>query len=50
MNNNIEKAKSLLVHYFDLAGCVRDSDNRSEIEDIVDLIVEGLIDIIKEAK
>lgn len=36
-----EQAKELLVHYFKLAGVVLDDGIVSEIEDIVDLIIEA---------
>ena len=37
----LEQAKRLLVYYFELAGAVRDNDNRSEIEYIVDMIYQA---------
>lgn len=46
--NKIDKAKSLLVHYFELAGCVENSDNVAEIESIIDLIVEEITEKVEE--
>jgi hypothetical protein len=37
------QAKRLLVHYFTLAGVVRDGDNRAEIEAIVDMIFDAVL-------
>ena len=45
------RAKSLLTHYFRVAsrGAWQfDSDNASEIEEIVDLIIDAAIEEIKE--
>ena len=36
------KAKTLLVHYFRLAGVVDDYDNVVEIEEVVDHILEAV--------
>ena len=35
----IKQAKTLLTHYFNLAGVMKDSDNQGEIESIVDSMV-----------
>lgn len=48
-NPHAEKAKHLLVHYFRLADVVADSDNRAEIEEIVDEIVRAAVLEAKDA-
>lgn len=41
------QAKQLLVHYFGLSMESVNSDNRVEIEDIVDLIVDAAVEEVK---
>lgn len=52
MNNSTENAKRLLWHYFkliaDKSGVVLDNDCRTEIEGIIDDIVDGALDEISE--
>lgn len=53
MNNRyLKDAKKLLVHYFEVLfekqGVRFDSDNRAEIEDIVDNIVWGILEELRE--
>lgn len=51
--NKREQAKALLVGYFEMvsAGGLGDYDSQSEIESIVDLIVEAAVEqVLKEIK
>jgi len=38
-----DHAVRLLTHYLDLAGVIKDSDNRVEVSEIVDYIIEAAI-------
>jgi len=53
MNQNQERAKSLLVHYFRLlakkSGVYWDSDNDSEVGDIVDFIISATLQESRES-
>lgn len=40
---NKQRAKRLLIHYFETTGLRPDSDCRAEIEDIVDCIVDAAV-------
>jgi hypothetical protein len=45
-----EKAVELLVHYFEQAGVTPTSDMRSEMYELVSLIIEAAMDRIEELK
>lgn len=51
MNDKAKQAKILLIHYFRTAAkgpWVFDNDNREEVEEIVDLIIEAATKPLKE--
>lgn len=43
-----EKAAALLIHYFGLAGVMQNGDNRVEIREAVDHIVDAAVEEVKE--
>lgn len=46
-NPHRERAKTLLKHYFDLAGVITDHDNRVEIDEIVDETIAAVLFEVK---
>lgn len=44
----IYRAKRLLTYYLRVAGAVKDDANEAEVEEIIDLLVEGITEKVRE--